>query len=145
MSKAFASFAAFAVLPSLTASAQTLVEFTHDGLQYVGIPVPIWEEVVAKRLSSNELNRMRARSIALLRNDVADVERIADTYRQDAIDAKKKEAAAYAERDKAIEMSAELTGKVKRKNKKILYLIGPAAYGVLKAVQPFIPRLRRAP
>lgn len=77
--------------------------------------MPIWEEVVAKRLSSNELNRMRARSIALLRNDVADVERIADTYRQDAIDAKRKEAAAYAERDKAIGLNAELTKNLKRR------------------------------
>lgn len=115
MSKAFASFVLFAALHSLTASGQTLVEFSHNGTAYVGIPVPIWEEVVAKRLSSNELNRMRARSIALLKSDVADVERISETYRQDAIDAKKKEAAAYAERDKAIGLNAELTKKLKRR------------------------------
>lgn len=121
---------------SLTLCAQTLVEFTHNGVQYVGIPVPIWEEVVAKRLSSNGLNRMRARSIALLRNDVADVERIADTYRQDAIDAKKKEAAAYAERDKAIGLNAELIKKLKRRTPWATAM--KVEVGILLAVGAFV-------
>lgn len=94
-------FAALAVLLNLTAYSQTLVEFTHEGTQYVGVPVPTWEQVVARRLDANDLNRNRARVIAFLHSDVKDVEAIAETYRKDAEDYRERETAAIFERDQA--------------------------------------------
>ena len=100
---------------SLTASSQSLVEFDYQGAKYIGIPVDTWEQVVARRLSANDLNRARARSIALLNTDVEDVRSIARKHEQDAIDERQGKLAALGERDAAIAENGKLAKKLKRR------------------------------
>ena len=100
---------------SLTACSQSLVEFEHGGTKYVGIPVDTWEQVVARRLSANDLNRARARSIALLNTDVEDVRSIARKHEQDALDERQGKLAAIGERDAALVESGKLAKKLKRR------------------------------
>ena len=103
------------MLLSLTACSQTLVEFTHNGVPHVGVPVETWEAIVAKRLTANDLNRARARAIVLLASDV-DAERLrADSYRKDADDAKAGERAALDSMARAMEENGKLSRKLRRR------------------------------
>ena len=139
MTSTYASAAALAVLLSSTASGQTLLEFRHDGTDYVGIPVPVWEEIVAKRIGANQLNRERRLAITLLVKDVADADAAGETYRLDAIDAKKGEAAAYGERDEARAELDPLKRKVRNRTPWARAGQGVALYVAAKVVQAVVP------
>lgn len=100
---------------NLTACSQPLVEFRHDGAAYVGVPAETWEAIVARRLDANQLNRARARSIALLRSDIADADIIAATYRADAIEARQRERDALTYAATVRDQNASLSKKLKRR------------------------------
>lgn len=72
----------------------------HNGTAYVGIRASAWEDVVAKRITSNDLNRMRARSILELRDEVAAADSIAATFKRDAEGYRDRLAAQVMETDK---------------------------------------------
>lgn len=107
--------AALAALLSSTLCSQSLVEFTHGGVAYVGVPVPTWEAIVARRLDANELNRSRARTIALLRSDVADADTIAATYRADVAEARQREREALNYANAVLVANGELSKKLRRR------------------------------
>ena len=103
-----------AALLSSTLCSQTLVEFSSSGTRYIGVPVQTWEAIVARRLDANELNRSRARTIVLMRADVADADSVASTYRLDAAEYRDREARAIWERDQVAERLAKSERKVLR-------------------------------
>lgn len=72
----------------------------HNGTAYVGIRASAWEDVVAKRITSNDLNRMRARSILELRDEAAAADSIAATFKRDADGYRDRLAAQIAETNK---------------------------------------------
>ncbi len=103
-----------AVTISSTLCSQTLVEFSSGGTRYIGVPVQTWEAIVARRLDANELNRSRARTIVLMRSDVADADSVAATYRSDAAEYRDREARAIWERDQVAERLAKSERKVRQ-------------------------------
>lgn len=104
-----------AVLLSSTLCSQSLVEFTHGGGAYVGVPVPVWEAIVARRLDANEINRSRARTIALLRSDVADADSIAATYMADVAEARQREREALNYANTVRDENGKLSKKLRRR------------------------------
>lgn len=115
MRTTFALFAALAAVLNSTAYSQPLVEFDRGGVVYVGVPVETWEAIVARRLDANTINRSRARAIALLRSEIADADTIANTYRRDVEEARKRERDALIYAATAHDESAELLLKLKRR------------------------------
>lgn len=110
------------------------------GIPYVGIRADKWEDVVARRIVSNELNRERAISIVQLVGKVDASEKTESLLRREVADERTLKNQARSERDQAIEENGKLTGKVKRKNKKITVLFIPAIYGAAKGVQVLVPQ-----
>ena len=100
---------------NLTACSQTLVEFKHEGRAYVGVPVPTWEAIVARRIDANQLSRARARSIALLRSQVADADTVAASYRADAIEARRRERDALTYAAAVRDENSKLSKKLRRR------------------------------
>lgn len=99
----------------------------------------MWEEIVAKRIGANQLNRERRLAITLLVKDVADADAAGETYRLDAIDAKKGEAAAYGERDEARAELDPLKRKVRNRTPWARAGQGVALYVAAKVVQAVVP------
>lgn len=118
----------------------SIFDFVHMGIPYVGIRADKWEDVVARRIVSNELNRERAISIVQLVGKVDASEKTESLLRREVADERTLKNQARSERDQAIEENGKLTGKVKRKNKKITVLFIPAIYGAAKGVQVLVPQ-----
>jgi FtsZ-binding cell division protein ZapB len=109
--------AAFTVLLNVTACSQSrpdIFDFTYEGVKYVGIKAATWEQMVANRLGSNQLNRERAQSIGLLRSDVEAEKAKATTYTKDVEDAKKRESEAWKQAETCKDENGSLQRKVKR-------------------------------
>lgn len=85
------------------------------GIPYVGIRADKWEDVVARRIVSNELNRERAISIVQLVGKVDASEKTESLLRREVADERTLKNQARSERDQAIEENGKLTKKLKRR------------------------------
>lgn len=81
----------------------------------VALPVPLWEEVVAKRIVSNELSRERRISIALLSAQIhSDSVKLAMKDR-DIADERALKNTARMERDDCMTINGKLSRKVRNR------------------------------
>lgn len=106
-----------AVLLNVTACSQTrpdIFDFEYEGTKYVGIRASTWESMVAKGLGVRELNRDRARTIALMGNDLVDEGRKKESYMKDADEAKARERVALGTLAECTDHNTELQRKVRR-------------------------------
>lgn len=91
-----------------------IFDFIHNGTAYVGIRASAWEDVVAKRLKSNDLNSMRVRSIMELKAEVAAADNVAESYKSDAEECNERFALAMGEIKSRDETIAKRERKIDR-------------------------------
>ncbi len=96
----------------------------HDGVRYVGVRADKWEDVVAKRIVSNQLNRERVMQAIQLHGKVEAAQATESILRKNLADERALKKEAKDERDAFATENATLTRKKKNRNKAIVILLG---------------------
>ena len=109
------------------------------------VPYPVMATIHAKRAVADTSVRVAARALVAEMKLTA---KVSEQFRK----CEEKASILVRQKEDLIDESVGLRtsntkykDKVKRKNRKLLYLLGPAAYGVLKAAQPLVPQLKWVP
>ncbi len=109
------------------------------------VPYPVMATIHAKRAVADTNVRVAARALVAEMRLTAKVgEQLRTCEEKASILVRQKEDLI----DESVGLRASNTkykDKVKRKNRKLLCLLIPATYGVLKGAQPFVPQLKWVP
>ena len=122
-----------------------MFRFDTLGVTYVAVRADAWADVVARWITNDRVNRARISLVLGLTAEVDAANAKGETYRKDAEEARANEVAALAKIDVLTDENDQVNRASKRKGKAIRILLIPAAYGVLKGIQPFVPQLQWIP